>query len=80
MNTPIAFTCVMEYPPSEVVCGVFDPDSGSALEYCQLCHNPNYKDIWEAFYANELERLCQGIDKGVGRQGLCPVYSRKGHI
>ena len=42
---------------------MFDPESGSTLEYRQLCRNPKFKDIWEASYSNELSRLCQGIGK-----------------
>ena len=50
-------------PPAKMACGVFDPDSGAALEYRQLRRNPKFKDIWEALYSNELGRLCQGIGK-----------------
>ena len=51
-------------PPAEMACGVFDPGSGTTLEYRQLRQNPKFKDIWEASYSNELGRLCQGIGKG----------------
>ena len=47
-----------------MACGVFDPESGSTLEYRQLPQNPKFKDIWEASYSNELGCLCQGIEKG----------------
>ena len=50
-------------PPAEMACGVFDSASETTLEHRQLRQNPKFKDIWEASYANELDRLCQGIGK-----------------
>jgi hypothetical protein len=60
-------------PVDEIACPVYDQDSGDTLEYRQLRHHPKYRNIWEASYANELGRLCQGV--GVGRQGLRPAYN-----
>ena len=55
-------------PVDEITCPVYDQDSGDTLEYRQLRHHPQYCDIWEASYANELGRLCQGV--GTGTKGV----------
>ena len=38
-----------------------DPESGCYLEHRQLRAHPTHKQTWDASYANELRRLCQGI-------------------
>jgi hypothetical protein len=43
---------------------VLDPSTGKFLEHRQLHRDPRYKATWDTFYANELERLCQGIGSG----------------
>ncbi len=43
---------------------VLDPATGEFLEHRQLRRDPCYKAIWETSYANELDRLCQGIGSG----------------
>ena len=40
---------------------VLDVASGKELEHRQLRRHPDYKETWDASYANELGRLCQGI-------------------
>jgi hypothetical protein len=40
---------------------VLDPASGRMLEHHQLRTHPAYKSTWDASYANEFGRLCQGI-------------------
>eukprot|EP00957_Ditylum_brightwellii_P078244 5949261-Ditylum_brightwellii.AAC.2 len=34
-------------PTDEIACPVFNQASGGTLEYCQLCCNTKYHDIWE---------------------------------
>ncbi len=41
---------------------VLDRESGKLLEHRQLQKDPRYKLVWDRSYANELGRLCQGID------------------
>jgi hypothetical protein len=43
---------------------VLDSSTGEFLEHCQLRLDPRYKATWDTSYANELGRLCQGIDSG----------------
>jgi len=40
---------------------VLDHSSVKALEHHQLRKHPDYKDIWDQSYANDIGRLCQGI-------------------
>ena len=40
---------------------VLDPATGRYLEHRQLRAHPTHKPTWDASYANELGRLCQGI-------------------
>jgi hypothetical protein len=40
---------------------VLDSSTGEFLEHRQLRRDPRYKATWDTSYANELERLCQGI-------------------
>lgn len=40
---------------------VLDANTGAMLEHRQLRRHPDYKEVWDASYANELGRLCQGI-------------------
>jgi hypothetical protein len=40
---------------------VLDTATGQMLEYRQLHKHPQYKDIWDESYSNELRRLCQGV-------------------
>ena len=42
---------------------VLDAETGTELEHRQLHKHPNYKQVWDESYANELGRLCQGIGK-----------------
>ena len=68
----------MVHPPAEMACGVFDPDSGTTLEYRQLRRNPKFKDIWEASYSNKLGCLRQGIGKcpnGPKQQQVAGTYT-----
>ena len=40
---------------------VLDAATGKMLEHCQLRQHPDYKEVWDRSYSNELGRLCQGI-------------------
>jgi hypothetical protein len=40
---------------------VLDAKTGQLLEHRQLRKHPEYKDIWDTSYSNELGRLCQGV-------------------
>ncbi len=44
-----------------VACPVLDANSGKLLEHRQLRKHPDYKEVWDKSYANELGRLCQGV-------------------
>ena len=48
-------------PAHSMACPVLDPTTGKELEHRQLRAHPAYKNTWDASYANELGRLCQGI-------------------
>ena len=48
---------------------VLDVASGKELEYRQLRRHPSYKETWDASYANELGRLCQGIGEHPTKPG-----------
>jgi hypothetical protein len=41
---------------------VLDHATGKILAHCQLCTHPDYKVTWDRLYADELGRLCQGIE------------------
>ena len=43
---------------------VLDDTYGQSLQYRQLRKHPKFAHIWNASYANELGRLCQGVGKG----------------
>ena len=44
-----------------VITRAYDPATGRYLEHRQLRAHPTHKPTWDASYANELGRLCQGI-------------------
>ena len=43
---------------------VLDEETGQTLEFFQLRHHPKHNNTRAVSYANKLERLCQGIEKG----------------
>ena len=47
-----------------LACPVTNEETGKAMEYRELRQHPKLKHIWETSYANEMGRLCQGIDRG----------------
>jgi hypothetical protein len=60
-----AYLCAaLEKVDSPSALSVLDPTTGDFLEHRQLRHDPRYKTAWDASYANELGRLCQGIGSG----------------
>ena len=48
-----------------LACPVLDITTGKELEHRQLRAHPAYKETWDASYANELGRLCQGIGQSM---------------
>jgi hypothetical protein len=46
---------------NNLACPVLDTTTGQQLEHRQLRRHPDYKEVWDTSYANELGRLCQGI-------------------
>ena len=46
---------------SPIACPVLDAKTGQQLEHRQLRRHPDYKQVWDTSYADELGRLCQGI-------------------
>jgi hypothetical protein len=62
-----AFLCealTLEDGPGLLTLSVLDPATGEFREHRQLCRDSRYKATWDTSYANELGRLCQGIDSG----------------
>jgi hypothetical protein len=56
--------CQKEYsniPILNIATPVIKLITGQELEHRQLRKHPDYKDTWDASYANELGRLCQGV-------------------
>jgi hypothetical protein len=47
--------------PAPMACPVLDAATGQLLEHRQLRRHPDYKQVWDTSYANELGRLCQGV-------------------
>ena len=54
---PAKFLQILEMP-------FLNETSGQSLQYLQLHKYPKFAHIWNTSYANELDRLCQGIGKG----------------
>ena len=52
-----------ELPTIFIACPVLDHETGQTLEHGQLRRHPKYKAIWDASYADEIFRLCQGGGK-----------------
>ena len=48
-------------PMKHMAAPVLDTTTGHLLEHRQLRRHPTHKATWDASYANELGRLCQGI-------------------
>jgi hypothetical protein len=55
-----------------LACPVLDTTTGQQLEHRQLRRHPDYKEVWDTSYANELGRLCQGI----GTSEVAPTKKR----
>ena len=56
-QTPILIAA----PSTPVAAPVLDHSTGQTLEHRQLRRHPQYKEVWDTSYADELGRLCQGI-------------------
>ena len=52
---------LMAAPSTPVAAPVLDHSTGQTLEHRQLRRHPQYKEVWDTSYADELGRLCQGI-------------------
>ena len=59
---------------------VFDRESGKLLEHRQLRKDPCYKTVWDRSYANELDRLCQGIGTGNKAGGKWVTGTKTFHL
>ena len=50
---------------------VIDATTGQTLEHQQLRKHPDYKDVWDLSYSNELGRLYQGVRSNPTKTGQC---------
>ena len=49
------------YPYENFACAILNEETGRSLEFRHLIKLDKYQDIWMNSFANELERLAQGI-------------------
>ena len=57
---------------------VIDGETSELLEYRHLIKRPKYKEEWGTSFANEIGRLCQGIDgRAVGTDIMCFIDKSK---
>ena len=47
--------------PKEVLTEVLNEETGELMEYRHLIGNPEYRELWQNSYGNELGRLAQGM-------------------
>jgi hypothetical protein len=66
VQAPAVRTYVLGADSSCFISAIIGKETFDPLEYCQLIKIPKYWDIWTCSFANELERLFQGICKHKG--------------